>query len=774
MRRKIVVFIICLLILSSLTFTMGCFEDPDDSDDSDKKKPNNSPHADAGEDITIPTMTEIQFNSTNSSDPDGSIVSYSWDFGDHIDLGQDHSTEANPKYTYYYPGVYIVTLLVTDDDDSNATDTITVTVKNRKPIVEIGEDVVGFVYEIIYFNIEAFDTDGYLTSFEWDFNGDSIIDWHSAAMIPTIHFYDAAGIYNATLTVTDNYGDKTIVDHKITITEPQNVLPIADAGLNQTAHTGQIMLKCTGFDPDGAIVKYEWDFDGDDVFDWNSTSTGIVTHNYAVEGEYLAKVRITDDLGATATDVVNIVIDNSYTVHNVNAEILLNWVTGLDYLILLNDTINRSHLKVVITDISTGDKEEFNSSVFTMINQTSFGLNSRLVPISKHSLDVQVFYYKTLIGARILEIINENHEFIGPGFDYEALYDWDHLMEERERNGVEILKLKSIGDIEVIHKSGLYYYSLHGTGEYYIQDLSEAGACEATINCTSLWINVTIIDTTIISKSVSILGHGTMTIVRSDNMNINLSIEQVRMVIENDIVIENYMFGKGTFSGSTIDPNTGSIIPMEGNATYTTELLGFGFHENRAGDPYPCGIERNDLTLTGNSAIPDSGAESNFPIEMTIVNTTWNVDPDRFSNNTIYYEYTSISNMADMEFHDSGSGYPEDSPEPKDTIVHISEALSLNLPRPRVFLAGDSMMFMSESGVILQLIIEQGDETTIDGENYETIVLNGTIGGSGGGYFKIRMVSSGKFTGLAVHTAEDYEWNSERLTAEVTLKEISI
>jgi len=54
--------------------------------------------------------SEISFSSSGSHDPDGSIIGYSWDFGD----GQT-STIADPSHTYSEPNTYTVTLRVTDN-----------------------------------------------------------------------------------------------------------------------------------------------------------------------------------------------------------------------------------------------------------------------------------------------------------------------------------------------------------------------------------------------------------------------------------------------------------------------------------------------------------------------------------------------------------------------------------------------------------------------------------------------------------------------------------
>jgi len=61
-----------------------------------------------------------------------------------------------------------------------------------------------------------------------------------------------------------------------------------------------------GSDGDGTVVKIEWDFDGDGVFDRtfpvNSAEATVGTeYTYENAGSYSAKIRVTDDDGATAT-----------------------------------------------------------------------------------------------------------------------------------------------------------------------------------------------------------------------------------------------------------------------------------------------------------------------------------------------------------------------------------------------------------------------------------------------------------------------------------------
>jgi PKD repeat protein len=77
------------------------------------------PTADYSYSRSFPTEdTDIQFID-KSSDPDGTIVSWDWDFGD------GHGSDVqNPTHEYSDPGVYTVTLKVLDEDGQSSTKTI--------------------------------------------------------------------------------------------------------------------------------------------------------------------------------------------------------------------------------------------------------------------------------------------------------------------------------------------------------------------------------------------------------------------------------------------------------------------------------------------------------------------------------------------------------------------------------------------------------------------------------------------------------------------------
>jgi PKD repeat protein len=85
------------------------------------------PTADAGPDQTVDVETTVTFNASASYDPDGTVVSYEWDFGDGT-----RGTGVIANHTYTNPGTYTVTLTVKDAAGNTDTDDIAVTVTVRE------------------------------------------------------------------------------------------------------------------------------------------------------------------------------------------------------------------------------------------------------------------------------------------------------------------------------------------------------------------------------------------------------------------------------------------------------------------------------------------------------------------------------------------------------------------------------------------------------------------------------------------------------------------
>lgn len=156
----------------------------------------------------------VDFLST-SVDPDGTIITWLWDFGDGTT-----STEQNPTHLYLSPGEYTVKLTVTDDDGNTSSYSVDIIVTEGQPTNQT--PTADFTYSpsspttdnVIQFTDTSTDPDGTIVSWSWNFgNG-----YSSTSQNPT-HQYSSPGTYTVTLTVTDDDGNTDSYSVDITVTE---------------------------------------------------------------------------------------------------------------------------------------------------------------------------------------------------------------------------------------------------------------------------------------------------------------------------------------------------------------------------------------------------------------------------------------------------------------------------------------------------------------------------------------------------------------------------
>jgi YD repeat-containing protein len=100
-----------------------------------------------------------------------------------------------------------------------------------------------------------------------------------------------------------SHGVDGAASNSVEVTAVGNFPPVAQLSAPQSASTpAKVTFDASGsHDPDGQIVRYEWDFDGDGVFetDWGSQSTA--PYVYYEPGLFETTVRVTDSAGAVST-----------------------------------------------------------------------------------------------------------------------------------------------------------------------------------------------------------------------------------------------------------------------------------------------------------------------------------------------------------------------------------------------------------------------------------------------------------------------------------------
>ncbi|MFE3845557.1 NosD domain-containing protein [Thermoplasmatota archaeon] len=254
----------------------------------------------------------VQFDGSGSYDPDGTILSYEWDFGD-----GDYGTGMITNHIYDRVGIYTVILTVTDNDGSWNIDTTTVQI-TYEPIPSVlilypigGENVEGTI-DIQWI---AHDTSGgnnvqiviYLFDSEGDFTRltpDPIenvgtFGWDTSTVPDGEYKIEVSAIQDDKfgIDVSDYF---TVKNHEEPIENLPPNKPFKPSGESSGKTGNEYSYQSSTSDPDGDQVYYKWDW-GDESSGWLGPYDGGVTittpHNWDEDGNYSIKVKAKDVYG---------------------------------------------------------------------------------------------------------------------------------------------------------------------------------------------------------------------------------------------------------------------------------------------------------------------------------------------------------------------------------------------------------------------------------------------------------------------------------------------
>jgi len=177
--------------------------------------PDNSPPvADPGGPYTGAAGVAVTLDGSNSFDADGSIVLYTWDFGD-----GSMGAGASPAHTYVTAGLYTVTLTVMDDGALTGTATVPIVISdssNLPPNVDPGGPYTGAPGQPVQFDASGTtDPEGDSLVGFWTFEGDTL----PALGLTATHTWSEPGTYTATISVTDGTNLPVLVDVQVEISD---------------------------------------------------------------------------------------------------------------------------------------------------------------------------------------------------------------------------------------------------------------------------------------------------------------------------------------------------------------------------------------------------------------------------------------------------------------------------------------------------------------------------------------------------------------------------
>ena len=176
----------------------------------------------------------VSFSGTGSTDPNGQITSYSWNFGD----GKSGSG-ASVSHTYSTAGSYTASLTVADGTGATASTTTSISVAAPpQPPTAVIKATPGSgtaPLAVSFSGTGSTDPNGKITSYSWNFG-----DGKTGSGASVSHTYSAAGSYTASLTVADGTGATASATTSISVAAPP---PPAPSGLTATSSSATVTLK---------------------------------------------------------------------------------------------------------------------------------------------------------------------------------------------------------------------------------------------------------------------------------------------------------------------------------------------------------------------------------------------------------------------------------------------------------------------------------------------------------------------------------------------------
>lgn len=279
------------------------------------------PIANAGssKSITLPTNS-VTLDGSLSSDPDGTISSYSWTqvTGPSASTLTGASTSVATA-SNLIAGQYTFQLTVTDNKGATSTALVKITVSSagpQPPIANAGANqTITLPTNTATINGSgSSSSSGSITSYVWsETSGPSAVSLTNTAQDALNNLQ--VGKYIFKLTVTDNSGASASDSVIITVNAAANMAPVANAGssITLTLPTNSATLDGSkSYDPDGTISAYAWTLiSGPGTPIVTGANTAILSLSGLIVGQYTYQLKVTDNSGASSTAQVKITVVNA-------------------------------------------------------------------------------------------------------------------------------------------------------------------------------------------------------------------------------------------------------------------------------------------------------------------------------------------------------------------------------------------------------------------------------------------------------------------------------
>jgi PKD repeat protein len=245
----------------------------------------------------------VAFNGSASSDTDGTILLYEWDYDyDGVTFNVDATGAAPAAHPFPSVGVKTVALRVTDNNGSATILPRPVTVQASRPTARLtyspANPLPGQAVTLRSTSTpSASPAAPALVATQWDLAYSPLaaftLDGAGATIVTS---FPTPGAHTVAVKVIETGGGFDIASTTIVVNAP----PLASFTVSPSkpVEGKPVTFASTSSDPDGPIVKQEWDFNKDGKYD---RVGAVVSTSSLKKGKRTVRLRVTDSKGAQIT-----------------------------------------------------------------------------------------------------------------------------------------------------------------------------------------------------------------------------------------------------------------------------------------------------------------------------------------------------------------------------------------------------------------------------------------------------------------------------------------
>ncbi len=477
----------------------------------------------------------------------------------------------------------------------------------------------------------------------------------------------------------------------------ENSHPQAFAGEDIEAEVGEaVVFSGSGLDSDGSLVRFRWDFDGDDRWDYTG-ETGAKIHVYSSPGSYEARFQVEDDEGARTEDTrwVNVTASVSITVA---------WSTGTGFKVHVPAALDVTRMEVDWTLEGTGPtpitRTFTHDAGLEKVNDTTYSFDPHLTSIEpglRHITKVRLG--QVVVASRTIDVVDASDA----SSQYDATYT-SELWDTRVRDG-NSTTLWRVGDLVTEVRTGWSRGHFNGNGSW-----------DSYSNVSGVITDEHIALTDVIVETGEgnnwggtwwyMEGNGTVFQWSAANFSVTAQVWDFVRAVENGSLTKDDWRRVGVYSGNN---------ETNGTFLYTRESQGNQVRQNGEGDLYEVLKVRTEKSFDGTSQ----------GLNFTLHNVTYDYDASRmiFVNRTTFRSSDQQVGFqyADGQWHwtnttwggfldDDGNGFFNPDPETYDPEL----AAAFSGPRPRILQVGDTFTATNFYGVRLNYVAKRSDTAPLD------------------------------------------------------------